>query len=100
MPEIIDEEEMEMEKGGRPFAYLLENDFGDIYLLETDPSGRVVYNRWFLFNKHECNENKLASAISFIHKTVDNPWDKERVVLDAISACMPVMKKIRKMRVW
>jgi hypothetical protein len=98
MPEM-DYKEIEEEKEKWHFAYLLENDFGDIYLLQTDPSGRVVYNRWFLFNKHECSERKLANAISIIHKTVD-PIDEEKIVLDAISACRPVMKKLKKMSVW
>jgi hypothetical protein len=95
----MDYEEVEEEEKGPAFVYLLENDFGDIYLLQTDPSGRVVYNRWFLFNKHECSVRKLANAISIIHKTVD-PIDEEKIVLDAISACRPVMRKIRKMTVW
>ena len=100
MPAIIDEEEVEMEKKEPVIAYHLESDFGDIYLYETDPSGRLVYNRYFLFNKEECNERKLASAISFIHKTVDDPWEKEKIVFDAITACRPVMRKLRKARVW
>jgi hypothetical protein len=95
----MDYKEIEEEEDEWHFAYLLENDFGDIYLLQTDPSGRVVYNRWFLFNKHECSERKLANAISFIHKTVD-PNYEDKIVLDAISACRPVMKKLKKMSVW
>ncbi|WP_288007633.1 hypothetical protein [Thermofilum sp.] len=95
----MDYEEVEEKEEERSFAYLLESDFGDIYLLQTDPSGRVVYNKWFLFNKDECSVRKLAYAISFIHKTVD-PIDEEKIVLDAISACRPVMRKVRKMRVW
>jgi len=88
------------EKRERPFVYNIENDFGDIYLVETDPTGRVVYNKWFLFNKHECSELDLAEAIAYVKKTVVDPREKKAIVLDVISSCLPVMKKLKKIEIW
>jgi hypothetical protein len=98
----MDYKEVEEEEGPA-FTYILLNDVGDIYLLQTDPSGRVEYRRWFLFNKHECNARHLADALNFIHKTVHryvSPKHEEKMILDAISACRPVMKKIKNMSIW
>jgi hypothetical protein len=97
----MSEPEYMYEKEREPaFVYHIENDFGDIYLYETDPTGRVVYNKWFLFNKHECDELKLAYAIAYVKKTVVDPRERKAIVLDVISSCLPVVKKIKKMKVW
>ena len=93
-------EHMYEKEGGPAFVYHIENDFGDIYLYETDPTGRVVYDKLFLFNKHECSELDLADAIAYVKKTVVDPQERKAIVLDVISSCLPVVKKLKKMKVW
>ena len=90
----------EERRNGHGFGYMLESDFGDIYLLQTDPSGSVVYGKWFLFNKNECSENDLAEAMYLIKKFVPDPKSRKAIVLDAISACRPVMRKLKRTEIW
>jgi hypothetical protein len=75
----------------------VNNESGDVDLIQTDSSGRFVYRRFYLFNIYDCNEMQLARALGLIHLYFHGDEDVEKAVLDTISACRPVMRKLKSM---
>jgi len=77
----------------------VNNETGDVDLIQSDSSGRFVYRRFYLFNIYNCNEKQLARALGLIHLYFYNDGDIEKAVLDTISACRPVMRKLRNIEI-
>jgi len=83
-----------------PIARIKVNkETGDVHLILTDSSGRVVYRNQYLFNVYDCNEMQLARALGLIHLHLYEVKDAEKAVLDTISACRPVMRKLKNMEI-
>jgi hypothetical protein len=82
-----------------PSRIEVDDATGDVYLIQTDPSTRAVGDRWLLFNMNECDERKLASAMFLVHRYVYDPEEEKKAVLDVISACRPVMRKLKSMEI-
>jgi hypothetical protein len=78
---------------------IVDNKTGDVDLIETDSSGRYVYRRHYLFNIYDCNEKQLARALGLISLYFYDDVDVEKAVLDTISACRPVMRKLKNIEI-
>jgi hypothetical protein len=83
-----------------PIARITINKkWGDVYLIVSDSSGRIVYRNEFLFNVYNCNEVQLAGALGLIYHHLYEIEDVEKAVLDTIAACRPVMRKLKNMEI-
>jgi len=75
-----------------PFAYEIERDIhGTLWLLQTDPTDRVVYHKVRLFQEGWfCSVNDLIVALCEIKKWVKNIEERKHLAMRVILGCKPV----------
>ena len=91
----IQQHEKTIEKA---FGYEIERDIdGTLWLLRTDPTGRIVYHRVRLFEEGEsCSINDLIRALCELKKWVDNVQERNTLAMRLILSCESVLSDIRR----
>lgn len=74
------------------FGYEIERDIhGTLWLLQTDPTGRVVYHKVRLFQEGwGCGINNLINALCTLKAYVKNLEERKHLAIRILTACEDV----------